>query len=78
MNITMPPEMAEFIIQHFKKRVERRKIMMPNPDYIDPWLRLADPKDEEESRKEAIEAKGKALNFIHNANLVIDLLEAVK
>jgi len=76
MKIEMDEKMVAFIISHFKKRIEFRKKHMP--EYIDdPWLRFVSEADEEQSRpRQAVaERKKKALEFIHNATLVIETLE---
>lgn len=76
MNIEIPLEMLDFIIQHFKKRIEYRKKTLPNFDLVDSIAGMIDwGLDEKEARQKAIENKKKTLEFIHNARLVIDLIE---
>ena len=75
MIVDLPPEMADFIIAHFEKRIAYRKCNMPTRDE---WIHFADPKVEAKVNAEVEERKGKTLEFIHNATLVIELLREAK
>lgn len=75
MKIEIPEDLAAFVVAHFEKRKARQIKMMPDPDYVDPWLGYAEKADRDRHKEEMKKAKHKALNFIHNATLVIELLQ---
>lgn len=75
MKIEISKELASFTANHLRKRAERQKKMMPDPDYQDPWLQVA-PEHRAEERASALEAVRKAKEFIKNCEAVIAILES--
>lgn len=75
MKIEISKELATFTANHLRKRSDRQKRMMPDPNYRDPWLQVA-PEHEAEERASALEAVRKAKEFIKNCEAVIAIMES--